>query len=233
MRVRHYLKRRLRHNYKKKRPIRRSDVIQSVLVGILVFSLLFNLYFLVTGLYRNKVSRVVDGDSFELTDGRRIRLLGIDAPDLENCMGGEAKEILQILIEGKIVGLKNQVKDGYGRILANVFSGVTHINYEMVKRGLAHNTASNVKYSDKLRKAYLKAKNENLGIFSPLCRQITSTNGCLIKGNIRQGRKIYHLPECKNYEEVIIDTSYGDKWFCSEEEAVIEGFSRSVGCPQE
>src|SRR3989338_6658164 len=97
-----------------KRKLRKRDVFHSVLTGILLTSLLANLYFLFMNFNRNRVVRVVDGDSFETKDGRRIRLLGVDAPESDNCMGPQAKEALEIMIEGKVVKLANQVKDDYG-----------------------------------------------------------------------------------------------------------------------
>lgn len=49
-----------------------------------------------------------------------------------------------------------------------------------------------------------------------------------IKGNISSsGEKIYHLPDGAYYDQVKIDESKGEAWFCSEGEAVHEGFRRS------
>jgi len=89
------------------------------------------------------VERVVDGDTLKLTNGERVRLIGIDTPeskpndkakrdskrtgqDLEtiNKMGKEATEFVKGLIkEGQEVRLKLDVqeRDKYGRILAYVF----------------------------------------------------------------------------------------------------------------
>ncbi len=49
---------------------------------------------------------------------------------------------------------------------------------------------------------------------------------CLIKGNISSNKKskIYHLPHQRDYEKTIIDTSKGEMWFCTEEEAVEAGW---------
>lgn len=59
------------------------------------------------------------------------------------------------------------------------------------------------------------------------------TNGfrpnCNIKGNISQtsGRKLYHVPGMEDYEGTRIDPSYGERWFCSEAEAVKAGWTRA------
>lgn len=52
---------------------------------------------------------------------------------------------------------------------------------------------------------------------------------CLIKGNIslRSGERIYHVPGQEYYEETIIREEYGERWFCSEEEAQAAGWRKS------
>jgi hypothetical protein len=53
--------------------------------------------------------------------------------------------------------------------------------------------------------------------------------GCNIKGNISftNGEKIYHLPGQKFYEQTTIDPAFGERWFCTEEEARSNGWRRS------
>lgn len=47
----------------------------------------------------------------------------------------------------------------------------------------------------------------------------------VIKGNIAaDGTRIAHSPGQANYESTIIDESKGEKWFCTLEEAVAEGW---------
>jgi hypothetical protein len=51
---------------------------------------------------------------------------------------------------------------------------------------------------------------------------------CLIKGNVTAaGEKIFHLPGGVYYDRVKIDFSQGDAWFCTEGEAVQQGFRKS------
>jgi hypothetical protein len=53
--------------------------------------------------------------------------------------------------------------------------------------------------------------------------------GCEIKGNISitDGEKIYHLPGWEMYDEVLIEPVYGERWFCTEEEATKNGWRPS------
>ncbi|MBK1989780.1 hypothetical protein A0J48_019960 [Sphaerospermopsis aphanizomenoides BCCUSP55] len=53
--------------------------------------------------------------------------------------------------------------------------------------------------------------------------------GCKIKGNIsvNTGRKFYHVPGAEDYESTVIDPSKGEKWFCTESEAVANGWRKA------
>jgi len=53
--------------------------------------------------------------------------------------------------------------------------------------------------------------------------------GCYIKGNISidTREKIYHLPGQKWYDETVIFPGYGERWFCTEQEAIANGWRRS------
>jgi len=52
---------------------------------------------------------------------------------------------------------------------------------------------------------------------------------CEIKGNIsiERGERIYHVPGGEYYSQTRIDTSRGERWFCTESEARVAGWRRS------
>ncbi len=177
------------------------------------------------------MTRVVDGDSIDLSDRRRVRLLGIDAPEVGKCMFEEGRSRLGDLVKNKHVKLQDILHDDYGRILANVFVGKELVNKMMVEEGLAKFIYIKSPYYEEMKEAQTSAKAKGLGIYSPLCRTTQGQPDCLIKGNIRGGKdKIYHLSNCDNYDQVIVDEAFGDRWFCSEEEAQMEGFRKATGC---
>lgn len=53
--------------------------------------------------------------------------------------------------------------------------------------------------------------------------------GCKIKGNISitTGNKLYHIPGMEDYESTKIDSSHGEKWFCTEQEAIENGWRKA------
>jgi hypothetical protein len=51
----------------------------------------------------------------------------------------------------------------------------------------------------------------------------------VIKGNISQssGEKIYHVPGGGSYEASVISPAYGERWFCTEQEAVANSWRKA------
>ena len=88
-----------------------------------------------------KVSRVIDGDTFITNRGDRVRLIGIDAPEMQTLRGLESKMHLDNLINNEVVILKRDEisnnKDKYGRLLRYVYMSDKDINLQMLKDGYA------------------------------------------------------------------------------------------------
>jgi micrococcal nuclease len=91
------------------------------------------------------VSKVVDGDTIVLADGRVIRYLGINTPetvDLESpveCYGPEASQRNKELVGGREVELMSGIEelDKYGRHLKYVFADGVFVNAELIEEGYA------------------------------------------------------------------------------------------------
>jgi micrococcal nuclease len=92
------------------------------------------------------VGHVIDGDTFQLASGERIRLLGIDTPEYqpwkgrEDFYGKEASAYTKKLLSGQKVSLESDIeaKDKYGRTLAYVYlSDGTFVNKLLVENGYA------------------------------------------------------------------------------------------------
>lgn len=105
---------------------------------IALISLIFNIRFILEKQnVRFKVVEVIDGDTFKIDfeGGKRVRLLGINAPEPGKCLSVEAKDKLEKLVLNKTVSLSDQFTDPYGRIIANVFVENIYINKEMAISG--------------------------------------------------------------------------------------------------
>ncbi len=86
-----------------------------------------------------KVKFVVDGDTLVMEDGSKIRMLGIDTPEIGEYLYEEATEHLKSLIDQKEVTLTKDVSetDRYGRLLRHVYVGDQWINAQMIGEGYA------------------------------------------------------------------------------------------------
>lgn len=183
----------------------------------------------------------------------------VDPRKPAECLGKAASaEAVKMLI-GKYVSLETDEtqddRDKYGRLLRYVKTqdGVFY-NLEIVKKGLAREYTYKTPY--RYQKSFIKAQSEaqknKVGLWADnACglqgRQATSSpvsipkttaaspsnaGLCRIKGNIsRNGRqRIYHLPSCPDYGKTTIDPSTGEMLFCTEAEALKNGFKKALNC---
>lgn len=117
-----------------------------------------------------KVTRIIDGDTFETETGEKVRLIGINAPEISDIFGEEAKEHLSQLIEGQTVDLisdhTSNDRDRYKRLLRYVTLNGVDINKRMLLDGYAF---AYLKYrfekEAEYRDAQLTASKNNYGIW--------------------------------------------------------------------
>ncbi len=86
------------------------------------------------------VERVVDGDTLEVSSGDRVRLIGIDTPEVGECGDDEAAAVLRRLVDGRRVSLvagASQDRDRYGRLLRYVEVDGVDANLVLLQRGRA------------------------------------------------------------------------------------------------
>jgi micrococcal nuclease len=135
------------------------------------------------------VKRVVDGDTLQLESGEKVRLIGIDTPEMHEsnklhrdarqsgqdlkaiiALGREAYAFTEKLAEGKRVKLEFDAEkyDKYNRLLAYVYltDGI-FINAKIVEEGYASllTIPPNVRYADLFLKLYRQAREERRGLW--------------------------------------------------------------------
>ncbi len=117
------------------------------------------------------VERIVDGDTFTCGEGVRVRLIGIDTPELsQRPYGGQARRALEKLLPpGAQVQLERDVEpvDRYGRLLAYVWRDSILVNWEMLRAGWAVllTYPPNVRYVEAFQEAQRAAREERRGLW--------------------------------------------------------------------
>ena len=122
----------------------------------------------------HEVRRVYDGDTIELDDGRKIRLIVVDAPEVESPystaekFGQESKKHLKKLINQKKVSIKvgPETYDKYGRTLAYVYADDVLINGRMIRDGWARAYVRfKYKYKDLFQTYEKEARAKGIGMW--------------------------------------------------------------------
>ena len=112
-----------------------------------------------------RVVGIHDGDSITVLSVEKkqikIRLEGIDAPELKQAFGSRAKEHLSSLIMGKDVTLIVKGEDLYKRTLSKILLDSQDVNLSMVRDGFAWNYS---KYSKDKKFAEARTKKKGLWI---------------------------------------------------------------------
>ena len=128
-----------------------------------------------------KVLEVIDGDTVKLSNGRMLRYIGLDTPEVRiKAVGAgfvydpqpfslEAKEFNRKLVEGKNVRVEYDIEktDRYGRLLGYCFIEDTFVNAKLIEEGYAvlYTFPPNVKYTDLFVESQKKAQKKKKGLW--------------------------------------------------------------------
>lgn len=117
-----------------------------------------------------KVTRVIDGDSLEVVVGGEpdvLRLVGVNAPELDECGGDLAKSALSGLVDGVslelIVDPENE-RDRFGRLLGELSASGSPLGARLVELGMAVPLGGS---SSVLHPEALQASKLGVGIWGP------------------------------------------------------------------
>jgi micrococcal nuclease len=186
-----------------------------------------------------------------------VRYIGIDTPETVDprrpvgCFGEEASAANKALVEGLIVGLEGDVSDTdrFGRLLRYVWlDSQEMVNALLVRDGYAQASAypPDVRYQEFFDGLEAEARSAERGLWGAVCLETASptlagspaegaceysgTSEAVIKGNIstNSGEKIYHVPGGSFYEPTVIDEASGERWFCTESDAIAAGWRISL-----
>jgi hypothetical protein len=178
--------------------------------------------------------------------GTTVRLSGIEVPEREQRCGKDnnkwrcaeaAQSALLKVISSRPVRCRLTGSDKAGRPLGSCWIDAVDINAELVRQGYvfaeggtlarysgqeseARNAKAGMWIGDTQRPAELRAK-----AWEEAKRN--APDGCPIKGQVTGQERVYVLPGTPDYQRVRVQTSRGDRWFCSEQEAAAAGFKEA------
>jgi len=188
---------------------------------------------------------------------RKLRYIGINTPETVDprrpveCFGHEASDFNKQLVLGRTVGLEKDVSetDQFGRLLRYVWLGGDMVNATLVREGYAQASTypPDVRYQELFSSLQADAMTNSRGLWGAACAETPSatplvvvpsgsgicdysgTSEPVIKGNISvsSGEKIYHVPGGDSYDNTVINEAAGERWFCTESEAVAAGWRKS------
>ncbi len=166
-----------------------------------------------------KVVRVIDGDTFEIEGGKKVRLIGVDTPESVHPdaarnteFGKKAAEFTKKTIEGKKVLLFKDVSetDKYGRLLRYVYlEDGTFFNELLVREGYAMVSTypPDVKFADLFLEAQQYARENNKGLWA--YEDEAKENGSQDSSNINDpDKKEYMYVGSKNSDKFHYPSCY-------------------------
>ena len=125
---------------------------------------------------RVRVAKVVDGDTVHLTDGRKVRLIGVNTPELYSKPKAEegalqAKRQLYSWVkesESLQLFLGSEPKDRYGRVLGYLYDGTQTLSQRLIQQGLgwAISVPPNDRLADCLFSSEKRPRSLGLGVWS-------------------------------------------------------------------
>lgn len=192
-------------------------------------------------------ARVVDGDTLTIGDVV-VRLHGIDAPERSQTCEGAGRiwacgswargELVRLTGEGTVVCELFET-DRYGRAVGACRGSGGDLGAALVAGGAA---VAYRRYSLAYVTQEAAARQAGRGVWrargdglqspadwraasrpSPTLQDV-APEGCDIKGNISRGGHIFHRPGQRDYARTRIDVARGERWFCSEAEALAAGW---------
>lgn len=115
--------------------------------------------------FTGAVERVHDGDTLTV-DGKRVRLYGIDAPELDQPGGEASRDFLALLVKDKRVEIIPKDRDDYGRVVGAILTpDGREVNAMMVRAGHAWVYRKYCRDCAQLRRDESLARREGLGLW--------------------------------------------------------------------
>ncbi|MBV7408943.1 thermonuclease family protein [Maritimibacter sp. DP1N21-5] len=188
------------------------------------------------------VLRVTDADTVDVGDVR-VRLHAIDAPEVDQtcetaagqpfACGTWATVQVEARFGGQTARCETLDTDRYGRTVAKCRVDGADMGAEIVSAGWAFAYRRyGMDYDLDEKAAYVAGRGlHGYRVQSPAAFREARGQGrlppdpaCRIKGNISGSGQIFHVPGQEFYDRTGINEARGERWFCSEGEALRAGW---------
>ena len=183
------------------------------------------------------------GDLIRVGD-RTVRLYGVEALEAgQRCRnrrgrwwrcGSRSKRALAGLVNGRTVNCEVAGYDDNGRVLGQCIAGRRDVGRTLIRRGFVFVSKD---HPDGYRKLEVAARKARKGFWGSKVQRPSefrakrwaaakreAPDGCPIKGNVTARGKVYVLPWSPNYRRTRIQEKRGERWFCTEREAIQAGW---------
>ena len=187
-----------------------------------------------------------DGDSLRVGGSQNLRLIGIDAPELDQtctlddgaefACGEWVAQTVRKAFNGRAATCTAQQIDRYDRPLVTCSVGGEDLGARLVREGLARTYRDSPTYAAEEKAAILgdrglwsmemqdPSEHRRARVANRPAPRSAPDPACNIKGNISSNGRIYHRPGDENYARTSIRVDQGERWFCSEAEARAAGW---------
>lgn len=149
------------------------------------------------------VTRVIDGDTIEISTGERVRLICVDTPETSEYYYKEAKDYLTNLILNKEIKLEKDISetDMYGRLLRYIYTKEgSLVNKIIVLNGYAkaYPYAPDTTLCPQIQEAEATAKSQKIGIWAE-----QQTSSSITNSNIICTSNYYNCGDFNSYAEAL------------------------------
>jgi micrococcal nuclease len=180
------------------------------------------------------VKWVNDGDTIVLTDGKRVRYIGINTPEIDHeeqraqPFGYTARTFNQQMVLNRKVRLEFDLErhDRYGRLLAYIFlAEETFLNEQMLQKGYAFFLfhKPNLKYNQRLMKAQQEAMKARKGLWNNWSEPKQHYVG-------NRNSRRFHMESCPNARKI---NRSNRAYFSTKWDAFKAGYAPAGGCIKE
>ncbi|MCX5902301.1 MAG: thermonuclease family protein [Proteobacteria bacterium] len=170
------------------------------------------------------VKKVVSGELVKLSNGDKVRYIGVDAPADGSIFFEESRQANKKLVEQKKISIEYDARKSSDKdLLGYVYAGDVFVNAQLLKNGfgIAYIVPPNQKYADLFISLQKEARKKRRGIWA---FEDPNDEAYYIAS---KGSRKFHRPNCRFARELSFDKRV---IFRTRDEALSKGYSQDWRC---